>query len=55
MKMVESDGLIKCAEEDIHSLRILVEQMQESGMMSNRKHTNNRKAKARDNGDVIFL
>ena len=51
----ETDGLLKRAEEDIRSLRILVERMRESGMMSDRKHTNNRKAKARDNGDVIFL
>ena len=52
----DADGLLKGAEEEIRSLRILVEQMRESGMVSDRKHTeNNRKAKARDNGNVIFL
>jgi hypothetical protein len=52
----EADGLLKDAKEEIHSLRILVEQMCESRIASDRKRIeNNRKAKAKGNRDIIFL
>ena len=42
----EADGLLKGAEEEIRPLRILVEQMRESGTVSNRKHTENFSSKS---------